>query len=142
MDKEVEIKIQNLESKISDIEKRQDKLETNLNDNRNLIINLDKSLSITIEQIKNIAEDLKQTSVNFKEAITRSNTANSKETELLKEKYNDLEKKYEKLDSKLEQETIGKDAENWRNSKSKVIAWVITAGLAIIAGALGLSKFL
>ena len=103
---------------------------------------MDKSLSVTVEQIKNIAEDLKQTSINFKEAMMRSNTANSKETELLKEKCNDLEKKYEKLDSKLEQETVGKDAENWRNSKSKIISWIITAILTIIAGALGLSKFL
>ena len=47
-----------------------------------------------------------------------------------------------KLDSKLEQETVGKDAENWRNSKSKIISWIITAILMIVAGALGISKFL
>ena len=79
-----------------------------------------------MEQIRTIAEDLKQTSINFKEAIVRSNAANSKETEILKEKYNELEKKYEKLNNKLEQETIIKDANNWRNSKSKAISWVIT----------------
>lgn len=142
MDKEVEIKIQNLESKISDIEKRQDKLETNLNDNRNLIINLDKSLSITIEQIKNIAEDLKQTSVNFKEAITRSNTAYTKETQTIKEKVVDLEKKYEKLDTKIDKETIGKDAEQYRTSKKQIVSYIINVVLAIITFALGLNKFM
>ena len=142
MDKEVEIKIQNLESKISDIEKRQDKLETNLNDNRNLIINIDKSLSITIEQIKNIAEDLKQTSVNFKEAITRSNTAYTKETQTIKEKVVDLEKKYEKLDTKIDKETIGKDAEQYRTSKKQIISYIINIVLLIIVFALGLNKFM
>lgn len=142
MDKEVEIKIQNLESKISDIEKRQDKLETNLNDNRNLIINLDKSLSITIEQIKNIAEDLKQTSVNFKEAITRSNTAYTKETQTIKEKVVDLEKKYEKLDTKIDKETIGKDAEQYRTSKKQIISYIINIVLLIIVFTLGLNKFM
>lgn len=122
--------------------KRIDEVEHRLDKNEEVLGNIDKSLSVTIEQIKNIAEDLKTTSVNFKEAIMRSNTANSKETELLKEKYNELEKKYEKLSSKLEQETIGRDAKNWRDSKSKIISWAISIVLAIIAGVLGLSKFL
>ena len=109
--------------------------------NEEALNNIDKSLSVTVEQIKNIAEDLKTTSVNFKEAIMRSNTANSKETELLKEKYAELEKKYEKLDSKLEQETVLKDANNWRTSKKQVIAWVTAGVLALLVGALGISKF-
>lgn len=109
--------------------------------NEEALNNIDKSLSVTVEQIKNIAEDLKTTSVNFKEAIMRSNTANSKETELLKEKYAELEKKYEKLDSKLEQETVLKDANNWRTSKKQVIAWVTVGVLALLVGALGISKF-
>ena len=71
----------------------------------------------------------------------RSNAANSKETEILKEKYNDLEKKYEKLDTKIEQETVIKDANNWRNSKSKIASWILTGILAIVASALGISKF-
>lgn len=116
-------------------------LEKKTDENERIVNNIDKSLSVTMEQIRTIAEDLKQTSINFKEAIVRSNAANSKETEILKEKYNDLEKKYEKLNNKLEQETIIKDANNWRNSKSKIISWVITGVLALIAGALGLSKY-
>ena len=121
--------------RIDVLEKKQEKSEEVLN-------NIDKSLSVTIEQIKNIAEDLKTTSINFKEAVMRSNTANAKETEILKEKYNELEKKYEKLDSKLEQETVLKDANSWRTSKSKIVSWVITAILTIVATALGISKFM
>ena len=122
--------------------KRIDELTVRMKKNEEVTNNIDKSLQVTVEQIKNIAEDLKQTSINFKEAMMRSNTANSKETEILKEKYNELEKKYEKLSSKLEQETIGRDAKNWRDSKSKIISWAISIVLAIIAGVLGLSKFL
>lgn len=116
-------------------------LEKKTDENERIVNNIDKSLSVTMEQIRTIAEDLKQTSINFKEAIVRSNAANSKETEILKEKYNELEKKYKKLNNKLEQETIIKDANNWRNSKSKAISWVITGVLALIAGTLGLSKY-
>lgn len=121
--------------------KRIDNLESETKENKRILNSVDKSLSVTVEQIKTIAEDLKQTSINFKEAIMRSNAANSKETELLKEKYNDLEKKYEKLDTKIEQETVIKDANNWRNSKSKIASWILTGILAIVASALGISKF-
>ena len=100
--------------------------------------NLDKSLSITIEQIKNIAEDLKTTSINFKEAIMRSNTANSKETEVLKEKYTELERKYEKLDAKLEQETVVKDAEKWKKMISYVATAILGAVVTFILAKIGL----
>lgn len=120
--------------KITDLEKKQMSIEKIVN-------NLDKSLTLAVEQIKNIAEDLRATSVNFKEAVTRSNTANSKETEVLKEKYNELERKYEKLDAKLEQETVMKDAQSWRNSKKQILAWVVAGVLALVASALGISKF-
>lgn len=120
--------------KIEDIEKKQTTIE-------HVVNSLDKSLTLAVEQIKNIAEDLRTTSVNFKEAVMRSNTANSKETEVLKEKYNQLERKYEKLDAKLEQETVLKDAQSWRNSKKQILAWVVAGVLALVAGALGISEF-
>ena len=121
--------------------KRIDALELRTDTNEKILNDVDKSLSVTVEQIKNIAEDLKTTSINFKEAMMRSNNANNKETEILKERCNDLEKKYEKLDSKIEQETVGKDAQSWRDSKSKIVSWIISGVLAILAGALGISKF-
>lgn len=122
--------------------KRLNEVETKQEKSEQILNSLDKTLSVALQQIENIAEDLKTTSVNFKEAVMRSSNASSKETELLKEKYNELEKKYEKLDSKIEQETIVKDAENWRNSKKQVTAWIISAILGIVALALGISKFL
>lgn len=131
-------KIAHLEERSKSNTKRLNELEARVEQNEVVLNNVDKSLSVTVEQIKNIAEDLKTTSVNFKEAIMRSNTANSKETEILKEKYAELEKKYEKLDTKLEQETIIKDAESWRTSKKQVIAWVIATILGIVAIFFGL----
>lgn len=140
--------MENLAERVAKVEeitksnsKRIDILEQETKENKRILNNVDKSLGVTVEQIKTIAEDLKQTSINFKEAIMRSNAANSKETEILKEKYNDLEKKYEKLDTKIEQETVIKDANNWRNSKSKIASWILTGILAIVASALGISKF-
>lgn len=121
---------------------RLDALEKRHADSEVVLNNLDKSLSVTIEQIKSIAEDLKQTSINFKEAVMRSNDANAKETELLKEKYKELDRKIEKVNEKLEKETTGKDAENWRSSKKQIWSWVLNAILAIVALALGISKFM
>lgn len=130
-----------LEQISKNIIKRLDTAEEKISKNEMVLNSIDKSLSVALEQVKNIAEDLKTTSVNFKEAIMRSNNANSKETEILKEKYMELEKKYEKLDNKLEQETVLKDAENWRSSKKQIIAWVVAGVLALIAGGLGISNF-
>ena len=122
--------------------KRLDALEERHSRSEDVLNNLDKSLSVTIEQIKNIAEDLKTTSLNFKEAVMRSNNANAKETEVLKEKCNELDRKIEKVNEKLEKETTGKDAESWRTSKKQIWSWVLNAILALIATALGISKFL
>lgn len=122
--------------------KRLDLLESKHTKSEEVLNNLDKSLSVTIEQIKNIAEDLRTTSINFKEAEMRSNMANARETEALREKYVELDKKIEKVNDKLNKETIEKDAENWKNSKKQILSWVLNAILLIIAAALGISKFL
>ena len=118
-------KLANLDKRITKLENKQDKLE-------DLTNKIDKTLQVSLEQVKNIAEDLKTTSINFKEAIMRSNNANSKETEVLKEKYTELEKKLEKLDTKVEQETVAKDAKKYRELVKQVAAWVIAAILGIV----------
>lgn len=118
--------------------KRIDELAIRMKKNEEVTNNIDKSLQVTVEQIKNIAEDLKQTSINFKEAMMRSNTANSKETEMLKEKYNELEKKYEKLDTKIEQETVVKDAKNWRKLFEKIGLMILTAIVTLTLAKIGL----
>lgn len=119
--------------------KRIDALEIRMTNNEEIMKAVDKSLQVTVEKINNIAEDLKQTSINFKEAMMRSNTANSKETEILKEKYNELEKKYEKLDTKIQQETVMKDAKNWRKLFEKIGSTILGAVLALIIAKIGLS---
>lgn len=131
-----------VEDKASSNTKRLDSLEKRHAESEVILNNVDKSLSVTIEQIKTIAEDLKQTSINFKEAVMRSNTANAKETEVLKEKCNELDKKIEKVNEKLEKETTGKDAEAYRTTKKQITHWIITIALGIIAVGLGISKFI
>lgn len=135
---DIEKKVSVLEEKVKNNSVSIVELKTISNTNSKALSNLDKSLSITIEQIKNIAEDLKTTSINFKEAIMRSNTANSKETEVLKEKYTELERKYEKLDAKVEQETVVKDAEKWKKMISYVATAILGAVVTFILAKIGL----
>lgn len=135
---DIEKRVSVLEEKVKNNSVSIVELKTVASTNSKALSNLDKSLSITIEQIKNIAEDLKTTSINFKEAIMRSNTANSKETEVLKEKYTELERKYEKLDAKLEQETVVKDAEKWKKMISYVATAILGAVVTFILAKIGL----
>lgn len=141
-DTEIIERLAHVEDRAKSNTNRLDVLEKRHADSEIVLNNLDKSLSVTIEQIKTIAEDLKQTSINFKEAVMRSNNANAKETEMLKEKYNELDKKIEKVNEKLEKETTVKDAESWRSSKKQIWSWILNAILAIVAAALGISKFM
>ena len=138
----MEIKVTHLEDKIEALEKQVDNIEGRLSKTEQVVNELDKSLSISMNQIESIAENLRQTSVNFKEAVMRSNTANAKDTEILKDKIKEQDAKIEKIQEKLEQETVGKDAENWRSSKKQIWSWVLNAVLGIIAVALGISKFI
>ena len=75
-----------MEERLKSNTKRLDHLEERFDKTEVIVNEMDKSLSISMEQIKTIAEDLKQTSINFKEAVMRSSNAQSKDTEMLKEK--------------------------------------------------------
>lgn len=112
-----------MEKEIKSLEERVSKLEHYRENDRNQIHQLDTSLQVFINEMKNISEDLKTVVSNFKEAIIRSTTAQEKEIELLKERNEKLEKRVEILDTKLEQETIGADAEKWK----KVTSYIVTA---------------
>lgn len=138
----MEIKLTHLEDKIESLEKQVDNMEGRLSKTEQVVNELDKSLSISMNQIESIAESLKQTSINFKEAVMRSNTANAKDTEILKDKIKEQDAKIEKIQEKLEQETVVKDAESWRSSKKQIWSWLLNAILGIIAVALGISKFM
>ncbi len=112
-----------MENDIKKLEERVSKLENYRETDRNQIHQLDTSLQVFINEMKNISEDLKTVVSNFKEAIIRSTNAQEKEIELLKERNEKLEKRVEVLDTKLEQETIGADAEKWK----KVTSYIVTA---------------
>lgn len=142
MDKELATQIAHLEERLKINSHRLDALEERVTKDEAIVNELDKSLSISMEQIKVIASDLKQTSENFKEAVMRSNNANAKDTEVLKEKYKELDAKIDKVSDKLDKETTGRDAESWRTSKKQVWSWVLNGVLALIAAALGISKFM
>lgn len=142
MEIEIKEKMAHFEERLNNNEKNIENLDERLKINEKMVMEMDKSLSISMKQIENIAENLKQTSINFKEAVMRSNTANAKDTEILKEKYKELDQKIEKVNEKLEKETTGKDAENWRSSKKQIWSWILNAILIIVATALGISKFL
>ena len=83
----IEMKIAHMEEKINQNAQKIEEMDKKLQSNEKRITEIDKSLTVSMQQIENIAESLKQTSINFKEAVMRSNTANAKDTELLKEKY-------------------------------------------------------
>lgn len=142
MDIDFATQMAHLEERLKINTKRLDNLEERVSKDEDIVNDLDKSLSISMEQIKVIASDLKQTSQNFKEAVMRSDNANAKDTEILKEKYRELDAKIEKVNEKLEKETTGKDAESWRSSRKQIWSWILNAVLLIIAGTLGMSKFL
>ena len=142
MEIEIKEKLAHFEERLNNSEKDIEDLDERLKINEKMVMEMDKSLSISMKQIENIAENLKQTSINFKEAVMRSNTANAKDTEILKEKYKELDQKIEKVNEKLEKETVGKDAENWRSSKKQVWSWIVNVILGLIAIALGISKFI
>ena len=141
MDIDLVTQMAHLEERLTINSHRLDALEERVTKDETIVNELDKSLSISMEQIKVIASDLKQTSENFKEAVMRSNNANAKDTEVLKEKYKELDAKINKVNDKLEKETTGRDAESWRSSKKQVWSWVLNAILGLIAVALGISKF-
>lgn len=142
MDIDIRERFAHIEEQVKSNTRKIDAVEIRLGKTESIVIDLDKSLSVSMEQIKTIADDLKQTSINFKEAVMRSNTANAKDTEALKEKCNELDKKIEKVNAKLEKETVVKDAEKWRTSKKQVWSWVLNVILLIVAATLGFSYLL
>lgn len=142
MDIDIRERFAHIEEQVKSNTRKIDAVEIRLGKTESIVIDLDKSLSVSMEQIKTIADDLKQTSINFKEAVMRSNTANAKDTEALKEKCNELDKKIEKVNAKLEKETVVKDAEKWRTSKKQVWSWVLNVILLIVAATLGFSHLL
>lgn len=121
------------------LEERVTKLEQQREKDKEQLFELDKSLNGFILEMKHISEDLKSVVKNFKEAVSRQNVANEKELNNLKEQVKNQGTEIKALETKLEHETIEKDADNWKNFVKYVLTAILGAGLAIIFAKIGLS---
>lgn len=115
--------IKKLDERISKLEAYREKDKTEIHE-------LDTSLKVFITEMKGISSELQGIVANFKEAIVRSNSAQEKELNHLKEQVVDQGKKIEKLDAKLEAETVEADAKKYH----EITKYIVTAILGIIIG--------
>lgn len=125
-------------NEIKRLEERVAILENHRENDKNQLYELDKSLSVFINEMKNISNELQTIVSNFKEAIIRSTNAQEKELLSLKEKVIETEKKVEKLDAKVEQETVVANADKWKNISKYVLTTVLGIIIAYIFMKLGL----
>lgn len=123
---------------IQRLDERVTALEEHREQDKKQLFELDKSLGIFIEEMKHISSELKNVVSNFKEAVSKSSEAQEKELGHLKEQVVEQGKKIEKLDEKLEKETVGKDANKWRDVTKYIITSVIGLVIGLIAMYLGL----
>ncbi len=112
-----------MDNEIAELKRRVTILEQYREKDKSELHQLDKSLQVFINEMKNISDDLKTVVSNFKEAVTRATNATQKDLNVLKEQYDNLEKKFSALDYKVEQETVVADAEKWK----KIVSYVGTA---------------
>lgn len=126
-------------NKIKSLEARIEKLEQYREKDKTQLYELDKSLSVFINEMKNISDELKTIVANFKEAIIRSTNAQEKELQVLKEKVTEQDKKIKELDVKVEQETVVANAEKWKKITSYIATAVVGAVVAFILAKIGIS---
>lgn len=124
---------------IAELKRRVNILEQYREKDKTELHQLDKSLQVFINEMKNISDDLKTVVSNFKEAVIRSTNATQKDVNTLKERYDSLEKRLVNLDTKLEQETVVADAEKWKRIVSYVGTAVVGAIVAFILAKIGIS---
>lgn len=123
---------------IKRLEARVTKLENQREQDKKQVYELDKSLSLFIEEMKHISNDLKGVVTNFKEAIMRSTASQEKELKHSNEKIGLLEKKVEALEIKLEHETVEADANKWRDIRKYITTAIIGAVLGLVFALIGL----
>lgn len=123
--------IKRLKERVSVLEEYREK-------DKSQIHQLDTSLQVFINEMKNISDELKTIVSNFKEAIIRSTNAQEKELISLKEKVMETEKKVEKLDAKIEQETVVANSEKWKKVTSYILTAVIGAIIVFVLAAIGI----
>ena len=125
-------------AEIKRLEERVSKLEDQREQDKKQVYELDKSLTLFIEEMKHISNDLKSVVTNFKEAIMSSTTAQEKELKHSNEKIVSLEKKVEALEVKLEHETVEKDAKKWNDTVKYIFTAVIGAIVTLILTMIGI----
>lgn len=125
-------------NEIKRLKERVSLLEEYREKDKSQIHQLDTSLQVFINEMKNISDELKTIVSNFKEAIIRSTNAQEKELISLKEKVMETEKKVEKLDAKIEQETVVANSEKWKKVTSYILTAVIGAIIAFVLAAIGI----
>lgn len=123
--------IKRLKERVSVLEEYREK-------DKSQIHQLDTSLQVFINEMKNISDELKTIVSNFKEAIIRSTNAQEKELISLKEKVMETEKKVEKLDAKIEQETVVANSEKWKKVTSYILTAVIGAIITFVLVKIGI----
>lgn len=128
-----------MNEEIAELKRRVTTLEQFREKDKSELHQLDKSLEVFINEMKNISNDLKTVVSNFKEAVTRATNATQKDLNILKEQYDNLEKKFSILDDKVEQETVIADAEKWKKIVSYVCTAVVGAIVAFILAKIGIS---
>ena len=125
-------------AEIKRLEERVSKLEDQREQDKKQVYELDKSLTLFIEEMKHISNDLKSVVTNFKEAIMRSNSAQEKELSHLKETVDMQGKDIVELREKLEHETVEKDAKKWNDTVKYILTGIIGAILALVFATIGL----
>lgn len=124
--------------KIDQLERRVTKLEEQRECDKTQVYELDKSLGIFVNEMKNISSELKTIVSNFKEAIVRATEAQGKEIQALKERVVEQEHKIEKLDNKIEKETVIANSDKWKKYTSYVATAILSGIIAFILTHLGL----
>lgn len=127
-----------MDTKVTELDRRVTLLEQYREKDKSELHQLDTSLKVFINEMKNISEDLKTIVSNSKEAVMRSTAATEKEINVLKEQLIKLEKQYTVLDNKVEQETVVANAEKWKKIVSYVLTAVVGAVITFILAKIGI----
>ena len=125
-------------AEIKRLEERVSKLEDQREQDKKQVYELDKSLTLFIEEMKHISNDLKSVVTNFKEAILRSSSAQEKELAHLKETVDVQGKEIKELSNKLEHETVEKDAKKWNDTVKYIFTAIIGAIVTLVLTMIGL----
>lgn len=129
-----------MDTKVTELDRRVTLLEQYREKDKSELHQLDTSLQVFINEMKNISEDLKTIVSNSKEAVMRSTAATEKEISILKEQLSKLEKQYNVLDNKVEQETVVANAEKWKKIVSYVLTAVVGAVITFILAKIGIGE--